>query len=61
MSDRVACLSLLSKVHFENGNWQEAAADLAQARETQMRIVTKPPSEIVNPTEEKKLAAKYFI
>lgn len=58
MSDHVLYWSLLSKLHFENGNWQEASSDLSRAREIQMRVIAKSPSEVANLVEEKKLAAK---
>uniref|UniRef100_A0A915PRR2 Tetratricopeptide repeat protein 21B n=1 Tax=Setaria digitata TaxID=48799 RepID=A0A915PRR2_9BILA len=58
MSDHVSYWSLLSKLHFEKGNWKEAFAALERAREIQLCIVGKPPSEVANLIEEKKLAAK---
>ncbi|KAM3724846.1 Tetratricopeptide repeat protein 21B [Dirofilaria immitis] len=58
MSDHVSYWSLLSKLHFENGNWKEAITALERAREIQLSIVAKPSSEIENFIDEKKLAAK---
>ncbi|VDN38597.1 unnamed protein product [Gongylonema pulchrum] len=58
MRNHVSYWSLLSKLHFENGNWQEASLDLSRAREIQMRVIAKSPSEVTNLVEEKKLAAK---
>ncbi|VDM95115.1 unnamed protein product [Thelazia callipaeda] len=57
MKDNVSYWTILSKLHFEKGNWQEATADLVHAREIQMSIISKPSSEIANLDEEKKLAA----
>ncbi|EJD76093.1 tetratricopeptide repeat protein 21B [Loa loa] len=58
MSDHVSYLSLLSKLHFENGNWKEASIALERAREIQLSIIAKPPGEVANLIDEKKLAAK---
>ncbi|VBB28350.1 unnamed protein product [Acanthocheilonema viteae] len=58
MSDHVSYWSLLSKLHFENGNWKEATTALERAREIQLSIVAKPPGEVANLADEKKLAAK---
>ncbi|CAG9531744.1 unnamed protein product [Cercopithifilaria johnstoni] len=60
MSDHVSYWSLLSKLHFENGNWKEASAALERAREIQLSIIAKPPNEVANLAEEKKFAAKYL-
>lgn len=59
MSEHVSYWSLLSKLHFENGNWKEASTALERAREIQLSIIAKPPDEVVNLADEKKLAAKY--
>uniref|UniRef100_A0A1I8EC19 TPR_REGION domain-containing protein n=1 Tax=Wuchereria bancrofti TaxID=6293 RepID=A0A1I8EC19_WUCBA len=58
MSDHVSYWSLLSKLYFENGNWKEAITALERAREIQLSIISKPPGEVANLVEEKKLAAK---
>lgn len=58
MSDHVSYWSLLSKLYFENGNWKEAATALERAREIQLSIIAKPPDEVGNLVEEKRLAAK---
>ncbi|VDO42205.1 unnamed protein product [Onchocerca flexuosa] len=57
MSDHVSYWSLLSKLHFEKGNWKEASTALERAREIQLSIVAKP-GEVANLVDEKKLAAK---
>lgn len=58
MSDHVSYWSLLSKLYFENGKWKEASTALERAREIQLTIIAKPPSEVENLADEKKLAAK---
>ncbi|VDM42674.1 unnamed protein product [Toxocara canis] len=58
MSEHVAYWMLLSKLHFENGNWQEAADELSKARDIQKRLIAKPPSEVTNISEQRKLAAR---
>uniref|UniRef100_A0A0R3RUA2 Tetratricopeptide repeat protein 21B n=1 Tax=Elaeophora elaphi TaxID=1147741 RepID=A0A0R3RUA2_9BILA len=61
MSDHVSYWSLLSKLHFENGNWKEASTALERAREIQLSIIAKPPGEVANLADEKKLAAKHIM
>lgn len=47
---------LLSKLHFENGNWEEAAKDLLKAKALQSKMLSKPASEVSDPVQEKRLA-----
>ncbi|VDK27927.1 unnamed protein product [Anisakis simplex] len=64
MSEHVSYWMLLSKLHFENGNWQQASDELSKARDIQKRLINKSPSEVNNILEQRKLAARllhYFI
>uniref|UniRef100_F1KYI1 Tetratricopeptide repeat protein 21B n=1 Tax=Ascaris suum TaxID=6253 RepID=F1KYI1_ASCSU len=58
MSEHVSYWMLLSKLHFENGSWQEAADELLKARDIQKRLIAKSPADVTNPAEQRKLAAK---
>lgn len=57
--DHVQYWLLLSKVHFENGNWQEAANDLQKAKALQLKILNKSGSDNINVLEERKIASRY--
>uniref|UniRef100_A0A914CEE5 Tetratricopeptide repeat protein 21B n=1 Tax=Acrobeloides nanus TaxID=290746 RepID=A0A914CEE5_9BILA len=57
IKDHVAYWMLLSKLHFENGNWQEATSDLLKAKSLQSKMLTKSALEVPNMQEERKLAA----
>ncbi|CAJ0578453.1 unnamed protein product, partial [Mesorhabditis spiculigera] len=41
MTAHVSYWNLLSKLHFEKGNWHEATEDLGRARSIQLRILSK--------------------
>uniref|UniRef100_A0A0N4UKG1 Probable UDP-N-acetylglucosamine--peptide N-acetylglucosaminyltransferase SPINDLY n=1 Tax=Dracunculus medinensis TaxID=318479 RepID=A0A0N4UKG1_DRAME len=58
MSNHVSYWMLLSKLHFEKGDWLEAAEDLTRAKDLQKLLISKSPSELSNLAEEKKFAAK---
>ncbi|VDK46613.1 unnamed protein product [Anisakis simplex] len=58
MSEHVSYWMLLSKLHFENGNWQQASDELSKARDIQKRLINKSPSEVNNILEQRKLAAR---
>lgn len=59
MSNHVSYWMLLSKLHFEKGDWLEAAEDLTRAKDLQKLLISKSPSELSNLAEEKKFAAKF--
>ncbi|KAH7731473.1 tetratricopeptide repeat protein 21A isoform X1 [Aphelenchoides avenae] len=59
IKDHVQYWLLLSKVHFENGNWQEAANDLQKAKALQMKILNKSGADAnINMMDERKIASK---
>jgi hypothetical protein len=58
MIDDVTYWSLLSKLHFETGNWQMAVDELGKAKDLQTKILKKSPTEVIDMVEQRKLAAQ---
>ena len=56
--DEVKYLLLLSKLHFETGDWQKALEELNTAKQQQLRILKRSPSEVHDMGEQRKAAAK---
>ena len=49
---------LLSKLHLDTGNPDEAAKDLLKAKQLQGKMLSRSPTEVGNPSGEKKLASR---
>lgn len=59
--DHVGFWMLLSRLHFESGNWEEATKDLLKAKALQGKMLSKPATEVGDTTSEKKLASTYVL
>uniref|UniRef100_A0A914NX93 Tetratricopeptide repeat protein 21A/21B fourth ARM domain-containing protein n=1 Tax=Panagrolaimus davidi TaxID=227884 RepID=A0A914NX93_9BILA len=57
LREHVSYWMLLSKLHLETGNSDEAAKDLLKAKQLQSKMLARSPNEVGNPSGEKKLAS----
>ena len=58
LKDHVAYYNLLSKIHTENENFDEAIKNSVNAHRLQQKLLTKYGREVLNVYDEKKMAGR---